>query len=79
METQKVSMIVWNGCDSYVELDAAESRGHDVRGNSLFTQREEFKAFPAVEIDFDSLPMIDGERDTDGVLGSESGKFYRAS
>ena len=63
------TLIVWNGCDSYIELDRAASRGYNVDGDKLHTTRESFTAFPAVEIDFNALPVIDGEADVDGVLG----------
>lgn len=72
------TLIVWNGCDSYIELADAAARGYNVIGNKLHTPRESFTAFQAVEIDFEALPVIDGEPDVDGVLGSMSGKFYRA-
>jgi hypothetical protein len=61
--------LAWNGCNSYIESD-----------KSVFTQREEFKPFEAVEIDINTLPVDeDGEINMDGVLGCENGKYYRAS
>lgn len=75
----KTTKIVWNGCDNYVEADQAVQRGHDFDGNKLFHGSQEFTAFDAVEIDPATLPKDDdAEPDVDGVLGSESGKFYRA-
>ena len=78
-QTPAAIMIVWNGCDSYIELDRAESRGYNIDGNTLYTCEESFEAFPAVEVDVESLPVIDGEPDLDGVLGTESGKYYLAA
>lgn len=70
--------LVWNGCDGFIELDRAQQRGYDVVGDMLYTQRDGFQAFEAQEIDPETLPTIDGEIDTDGVLVSESGRYYRA-
>jgi hypothetical protein len=63
----KTTKIVWNGCDSYIESD-----------KSVFTQREEFKPFEAVEIDINTFP-VDEYGEIDGVLGCENGKYYRAA
>lgn len=61
--------IVWNGCDSYIEST-----------ESVFTMHDEFKPFDAIEINIDNLPKLeDGEIDFDGVLGAESGKYYKAA
>jgi hypothetical protein len=71
--------IVWNGCDGYVEADDACRRGYDFDGETLFHGGQSFAAFWAVEITLDEITVGDGELDMSGVLGSESGKFYRAA
>jgi hypothetical protein len=75
-----MTKIIWNGCDSYVEADQAAARGHDFDGELLYTQSEVFTAFEATEINPEDLPKDeDGDPDFDGVLGTETGKFYRAA
>lgn len=70
--------IVWNGCDSYVELDQASFRGHNVVGEKLFHGAHEFTAFEAEEIDPETLPKdADGDANFDGIFGTETGKFYK--
>jgi len=77
MATTK-TLIVWNGCDSYVEASEAVSRGHNFDGKHLFTNRESFAAFEAAKIDVSELPLDeDGEPDFDGVFGTETGNFYK--
>lgn len=63
----KTTSIVWNGCDNYI-----------ISNESVFTQREEFKPFEAIEIDINELPIVDGEPDLNGVFGTECGKYFRA-
>jgi len=60
--------IVWNGTDNYI-----------ISNKSVFTQREEFKPFDAIEININELPMIYGELDMNGVLGTECGRYFRAA
>lgn len=72
-----MTKLIWNGCDGYMELDRAVTLGYDVQGETLYKQHESFNAFDASEIDPDTLPLIDGERDTDGVFVTETGKYYR--
>ena len=73
-----MTKIVWNGCDAYVEADDAERRGYNFDGEKLYKGAEEFDAFEATEIDPNSLPKDeDGGVDFNGVIGSESGKFYK--
>ena len=75
-----MTKIVWNGCDGYVEADEAVSRGHDFDGEKLYHGAQEFTAFEATEINPDDLPKDeDGEPIFDRVLGSETGRFYRAA
>ncbi len=70
--------IVWNGCDAYVEADEAVRRGYDFDGEKLYKGSVWYAAFEATEIDTASLPRDeDGGFVVDGVLGSESGKFYK--
>lgn len=72
------TMIVWNGCDGYVEADEAVQRGHNFDGKKLYHGAREFAAFEAVEISPEDLPKDeDGEPDCSGVFSSESGKFYK--
>lgn len=72
--------IVWNGSDNYVEADEAKSRGHDFDGGKLYTQRQAFAVFDAVEINPAELPCDeDGEPDMNGVLGTETGRYYRTA
>ena len=74
-----MTKIVWNGCDVYVEADEAVSRGYDCDGEKLYHGAQEFTAFEAVEIKILDLPKDeDGEPIIDGVLGSETGRFYKA-
>jgi hypothetical protein len=74
-----MTKIVWNGCDSYVEIDQAVARGYDCDGEVLYTPREAFTAFEAIEINPADLPVDeDGEPDFNGVIGTETGRFYRA-
>ena len=63
----KNTMIVWNGCDSFIE------------GNeSVFTQQEEFKPFEVVEIPLSEIKIDeDGDYEMDGIFATETGKFYR--
>lgn len=78
MKNSNTTMIVWNGCDSYVEADEAVRRGHDFDGQTLYTQRESFDAFEVTEIYMGSLPKDeDGETDFDGVFATETGRFYK--
>lgn len=78
------TQIVWNGCDSYIEVESLDRSGLDfsfVNGKAIvFHGSQSFEAFDAIEISVDSLPKDDdGEPDFDGVLGSEtSGKFYKS-
>ncbi len=73
-----MTKIVWNGCDNYVEAEEASRLGHNFDGETLFHGSQSFKAFEANEINLNELPLDeDGEPISDGVLGSESGKFYR--
>ena len=73
-----MTTIVWNGCDQYVEADEAVLRGHKFDGERLYHGAHAFEAFEAVEIDPADLPKNeDGEPVVDGVMGSESGRFYR--
>lgn len=72
-----MTKIVWNGCDGYVEADEAARRGHNFDGVKLYHGAQEFTAFEAVEITPDDLPT-DGEPIVDGVMGTETGRFYRA-
>lgn len=73
-----MTLIVWNGCDGYVEADEAVSRGDDFDGGTLFYGAQSFKAFEATEVKLADLPVDDdGEPDMNGVLVSETGKFYR--
>ena len=59
--------IVWNGCDNYIISD-----------ESVFTKTEEFKPFDVVEVDIDTLPVDeDGEKDIDGILGTECGRYFK--
>ena len=61
-------MIVWNGCDIYIESS-----------ESVFTRREEFKPFEVVGIPLSEIKIDeDGEYEMDGIFGTESGKFYRS-
>jgi hypothetical protein len=78
MTTTKTTMIVWNGCDNYVEANEAAQRGHNFDGEKLYHGSQEFSAFAAIEIDPESLPKDeDGDADFNGIFGSESGKFYK--
>jgi len=64
-----ITMIVWNGCDSYIES-----------GESVFTEREEFAPFEVVEIPLSAIKIgEDGDYEMDGIFGTESGKFYRVA
>jgi hypothetical protein len=77
MNTQ-TTKIVWNGCDSYVECDAAVSRCVNFDGEFTHTTREKFAAFDAVKINPDTLPKDEnGETDFDGIFGTETGNFYK--
>ena len=72
--------IVWNGCDSYVEADEAASRGHDFDGTTLYHGAHSFTAIDAIQINPDDLPKDEGgEPIMDGVLGTETGRFYRTT
>lgn len=79
----KTQFIIWNGCDSYVEVERALERGYNFDGEKLYTRTDAFTPFAAVEIDIDDLPLLDGgdegERDFDGIFGTESGRYYRAA
>ena len=73
-----VTMIVWNGCDSYVEAAEAIQRGYTFDGTTLYSGAHEFAAFDAIEVDPYTLPTDEeGAPDFDGIIGSESGKYYR--
>lgn len=74
-----MTMIVWNGCDEYVEADEAVARGHDFDGETLFHGAHQFEAFDAVEIAPADMPTEDDAVGWDGILGTETGKFYRAA
>lgn len=71
--------IVWNGIDNYIESDQAVRRGHDFDGERLYHGTQVFTAFNAIEIDPKILPLDDdGETDFSGVLGTETGHYYKA-
>lgn len=72
--------IVWNGCDEYVETEKAKSRGHDFDGTLLYHGSLAFKPIEVVEIDPKDLPTDEeGQPILDGVLGTETGHFYKAA
>jgi len=74
----KMTKIVWNGCDNYVEADQATQRGYDFDGEKLYHGAHEFVALYATEINSADLPKGEnGKPDFNGVLSSESGKFYK--
>jgi hypothetical protein len=62
----QIKSIVWNGCDSY-----------EFGNKSIFTQKEEFKPFLAIEINESELPIIDDEICYDGVCGVVGGKGWQ--
>lgn len=72
-----MTKIIWNGCDSYVEADEARRRGYDCDGDTLYHGAKAFEAFEAREVNLDDLPKDDdGEPSTDGVYGTETGRYY---
>ena len=77
-----ITQLIWNGCDGYIELDELRIDNDyyvDKNGNAtLYTTRESFTAFPAVQVALTSVPMVDGEYDFDGLFMTESGRVYRA-
>lgn len=80
----KTTQIIWNGCDGYTEvsrLRAPDDRVEVAKDGSatLWTTRESFRSFPAVEISIDDVPMVDGEHDFDGLFVTDSEKIYRAA
>jgi hypothetical protein len=67
MTNVKITQICWNGCDGYTESAA-----------SIFTTREEFKPFAAVEIPMADVPKDeDGELDFNGLFLTDTGHVYR--
>ena len=83
MDEMQAIELVWNGCDGYVEVDEAVRRGYDIVRRpdgtaALYTQREGFASFGAVEISAKDVPIVDGELDYDGIFMTESGRVYRA-
>lgn len=71
------NLIVWNGCDSYVETDNAESRGHDFDGEYLYHGANKFHPFHVIEIDITILPAdSDGDIDLSGIYATETGHYY---
>ena len=74
-----MTKIVWNGVDSYIEASEATRYGHNFDGSTLYHGAHSFEAFEAREVSLESLPKDDdGEPDTDGVLGTETGRYYIA-
>jgi hypothetical protein len=70
--------IVWNNCDSYVELNDAESRGYEVKGDKLIGRTETSTAFDVVPCSIDEVPVDeDGEKVFEGFFLTESGKVYK--
>ena len=75
-----MTKIVWNGCDSHIEADLAEQHGYKFDGEKLYHGAQEFTAFDATEINLEDLSKDeDGEPDLNGVLGTETGRLYRAA
>jgi len=67
----KTTHIIWNGCDFYRIAE---------KGEVAYKGSESFKAFPVVEVRVEDLPKgADGESDLTGILGTECGRFFKAS
>lgn len=72
--------LVWNDCDGYVELDAAEGLGYKISESTLIGKTEIHKAFEVIRVAFDDVPKDENEvPDFDGFIVSESGAIYIAA
>lgn len=73
------TLIVWNGCDSYIEWDdALRSADYEIRDGKLITRRESFTPIEVERIDFKDLPVYeDGEKNFEGLYLTENGKIYK--
>ena len=69
--------IVWNGVDTYIEVERATRQGYDFDGQFLYANANKWEAFEVVEVFAADLPKdADDDPDFDGVVGTENGKFY---
>ena len=80
MYSQPITQIIWDGFDSYTELENVQFDCYiDAAGRArISTGSGSFSAFPAVRVALESVPMVNGERDFNGLFVTESGRAYRA-
>lgn len=75
------TQIIWNGVDAYIEVSNLNQDHNFTTENgvtTLFTTRESFTSFPAIEVGRDEVATDeDGELVLDGLFVTESFRIYR--
>lgn len=73
-----MNILVKNGRDGYVEADEAMRCGYDFDGYNLYYGGVRYTPFEVIELDPKDLPTDEaGEPILEGVLCSETGRFYK--
>ncbi len=72
-----MTLIVWNGTDSYIELSNAPSYGYTIWQGRLYSHKGAHEPLEAIPIDPATLPRVNGEIDYTGILATETGHYYR--
>ncbi len=74
-----MTLIVWNGSDSYIELSEAPRYGYTIWRGKLYSHKGAYDALEATQVDPVTLPLVNGEIDFSGILATETGNYYRGA